>query len=258
MPGLALTMSLIRKSHRFLTHRSTTRTGVPAVTANKNNLADFLEEYFFPGRAPTVTLSGGTEKEIGYPGLSVVLSWSVSKGSANIRSITLDGAGISPVGGNQSGTRNTVVSQDTDKTFILTAEDFAGNKATAQTTVSWKYPGFFGASALDLTALRLSLENNYPGSIAGLSKILSSSKVLDQTYDCTGGRYIYVLYPYIYGIPGTVKNGAFDFSDFRTESIVIKDIGGKDRNYILFFPWDIANGRQLQYFGSAVNINITG
>jgi hypothetical protein len=256
MPSIAMTLAFIRKSHRFRSNRATTRSGIPVVTADKRNVVDFLEEFFFPGQAPVAAISGGGVKEMGEQTLSVNLSWSVTKGSANIQQITVDGQSITPSGGNQSGTKTGTLVQDTNKTFSISVSDLAGKQASAQTQITWRFPNFYGASALDLDSFKGQLAANYPGGISGLSKVLATSKATNQTYDCSGGKYIYVLYPASYGEPAEVKNGSFDFSSWKTEVINIKDISGGTRSYRLFYCWDYQNARQLQYFGEGVNINI--
>jgi len=233
----------------FNSKRPTTRSGVPAVNVGGETVNEFLEGYFFPGQPPSASLSGGSEKEKGDPNLLVQLSWSVTKGSELITAITVDGKTIVPTGQNQSGTVTGNLVQDQNKTFSMNVMDAAGKSANASTQVLWKAANYYGVSSFDLTNIisKLQAAGQYAGSLI-TGKHLATSKAENHDYNCTGGKYIYILYPSSYGNPVSVKNGSFDFSDYQVTDLSITDVFGIVRQYKL-----ISTGYQT---GSSVNINI--
>ncbi|MCX6257973.1 MAG: hypothetical protein NTW49_08790 [Bacteroidia bacterium] len=239
----------IDDSADFDSDRPTTRSGIPVVTIGGKTVSEFLEGYFYPGKPPVALLIGGGEKEIGNPDLDVNLYWSVTEGSEPITSIDIDGQSIPVTGGSQTGTFAGRLVQDEDKTFLLTVTDKAGKTAQASVSVNWKQANYYGASFLTPVDLinRLTIKKDYAEELIS-DKHLASSKAENHDYNCTGGKYIYILYPASYGNPQSVKNGSFDFSSYTMTDVTITDEFGIIRAYKLF-----NTGYQT---GSSVNINI--
>jgi hypothetical protein len=233
----------------FNSQRTTSRQGIPAVNVGGETVNEFLEGYFFPGQPPSASISGGGDREKGDPNLAVLLSWSVTKGSEPITSVSVDGKPVTVTGQNQSGVFEGILSQDENKTFVIVVTDAAGKTASANSQVIWKFANYYGVSSLDPASMISQIQN--PGQYAGSliqNKRLASTKAENHDYNCTGGKYIYVLYPVSYGNPASVKNGSFDFSDYTVTNVTITDMFGIARQYKLFYT-----GYQT---GSNVNINI--
>lgn len=233
--------------------REVRRDGLPQETPGGTTIAEVLENWLYPAEDPQVSLSvqgGEGAKQFGETDLDITLAFTVTKGGYDIASIKIgdsdeleDGSGDT-----QSGTYETSVDADTDTTFTITVEDSEGNTVTATATVTFYYAMHYGVSELNHTELITDLASNAIDTYS-FSKALATEKTLNENYNCTGGRYIHVLYPAAWGDPNSVKTGVFDFSDYTVENVTIEDEYGESRSYKLFS----VNNRQT---GSSVNINI--
>lgn len=195
------------------------------------NVAAALDALLNPYVAPQVTLSGGSTNESGSTVNTVNLSFTVNKTCTK----TIDqGVGVvtnSPVNLVNQG----ITSQ---RTYTITADD-GTNQVQASTTVSFAHRRWFGPSAYDFSAgtfAQATLNSN------GLSSDLSDSKSKGSvTYNCTGGKYPYLI---VWGASQAVTatvNG-FPFTDFVKTNIFIPDAAGVVQTYTCCKFNNIQNG----------------
>jgi hypothetical protein len=262
---------------------------IPAVyykNMETTDLATFTERVFFTDEPPILNITaslnaqdpgyGAVTREIGNVNVDVTLYWSVQKKQRGITLIfvdqlpktvsTLIDEDSDAVGAEQRGTDPAQIDVNGagKQTFTLQARDTLNADHYASTSaILWWHRCYFGALSETIAQLKTRLATESPYSIAGLFSAPASSRLRNHNYDCTGGKFIYYLYPLRSGAgivtgkgydqipsgtPGHVKNGVGDFSAFDTEIVTIKDRFGINRQYVVLYT-------EYQT-GDSVNINI--
>jgi len=128
---------------------------------------------------PSITLSGGGHYEIGSTVHNITLSWACNK---TMTDIIVNGVDQGP---GQSGSM--LVTQDftTDTTFSATCSD-GKNTSSATTSITFLNIYYWGSNALT------SLDNT---DVLALSQALAYGRSSNNTYNCAGGKYIWICYP---------------------------------------------------------------
>lgn len=140
--------------------------------------------------------------------------------------------------------------------YRITALDTQNTAIVADLIITGMPALLFGAAALTQSELATAVQNGQPLNdarlnVLGLSKVLQDNKVLNRDYNCTGGKYIHILWDAAYGAEpafGQVKSGPNSFSAYTVIPVSVIDQFGQLRTYRL-----LTTGIQ---FGSSVNINI--
>ena len=235
----------------FNANRQVTRSGIPNVIPGGNTVVEALENWFYPstGMFAMLSIQGGNVRQMGNPDLDVELLFTVNKGDNAIDSILINGSvDLENGSGNtQNGSYNTSVLADTDTAYQLTATDDRGNEVKVSQSLLWKLPNFYGALADDPVTLLDKLSSQAINTLV-LNKVLASNKAINHSYDCSGGKYIYICYPAAYGNPVSVKIDQFDFSAYDVADVTITDMFGIDRPYKLMYT-----GYQT---GNPINLNL--
>jgi len=247
----AVSEFVAQQSKPFNGNRAITRTGAfLGITPGGTSESQFLENLFYPAVAPGATLTASNaNKELGDPTATTTLNWSVTKNTNPITSIIVDGATIAATGSSQSGSRTGNLN-GANKTFTMTV--VAGGQATnASATITYTPAFYYGANQLNQADTVGVLENGTNINVTELSltKVLQENGHLNYNFNCSGGRYIHILYPASLGNPELVRNGLLDFSAYNIVHVQIKDIFGLTRAYKL-----LTTGLQ---FGSSVNLTVT-
>ena len=214
-------------------------------STEKTVLRNLLNELYIDV-APTASISlSNAVRELGDPS-AILYTWSVASQTNPITGIVVNGVNIPVTGLTQTGSGTKPANT---ASFNVTATDgtlYGGASASP----SYLPARFFGASAKTLAEMVTALTDGNPINYAplGLAKQLASDKNVNNNYDCTGGKYIYVLYAAAYGNPALVRSGVNTFSAYTITDVTVTDIFGIDRDYKL-----LSTGIQ---FGAAVNIAI--
>ena len=184
--------------------------------------------------SPNVSLSGGSIVEIGSTVANVNLSWSCNKTMVS-RILS------SPVpvidqnqgaGGNGSYT-HIGANLTTDTTYSITVND-GTNNAFGSTNVSFFNRRYYGVN------VNTSLTNS---DVLSLSKEFCYGVGNTHSYNCTGGRYIWICYPANYGTATFVIGGLE-----TTFTLTIQDVtndSGYTESFNLYRSSEIQNGSDI-------------
>ena len=192
------------------------------------NLQDAMDVLLYV--APTVSISGGGTYEIGYTKASTDLSWNWSK---PVKSQSLNqGIGeLSPEA--RSYTYTTPISTNT--TFTITGSDGKTTKS-ASTSVTFQPSRYWGVSA------KTSLTD---ADILGLSSELSTSRTQSRTFDCSGGKYFYLVIRTDYCSGIKFKVGGLSFSDMIVETRSVVNAQGYSQSYNIYRVNNIQTGSAI-------------
>jgi len=143
----------------------------------------------------------------------VVLDWSVTKAGDPITGITVAGQTVVPTGNSQSGTVNTLATQNVDTIFAMTVTDGA-NIVNKSTIVTWLNDRYWGAVTVDgngATANTLSDLVSSPPTDAqiqlNLSNELASSRAQSRNGINGAGGFLTFAWPSRFNTPTFVVNG---------------------------------------------------
>lgn len=212
-------------------------------------------------------------REIGNTDLSATVSWSVNKRTNAISSIAVDGTVVTlnqnmTLAGVPFASQGGIVSRSVGaagqgtQSYQINVTDIAANQlGSGSNAIAWYHRMYFGTAALTPSAFKAGLLDSSI-SIYGLSGFVNqaaSSRSLNNNYDCTGGKYIYYLYPKASGagiaankgfdqVTSNVFNGVNTFSSYTCDSVMLNDRFGAVKEYYIFYT-----GYQT---GKSVNINI--
>ena len=187
-------------------------------------------------KEPEVVLSGGRTYEKGMTVNTVDLSWEINKkiltqsinhgvGSLDkdLRAYTVENAGITE-----------------DTTYTITVSD-GRNTSQSSTDILFKQYLYWGVSA------ETSLDNE---EIIIFSKEFESTDTNTVTFDCSGGKYFYIISPAKYSDDITFKINGFFFSDMIETTIELTNASGYTSEYIIYRSNNIQTGSsiEVEYF----------
>jgi hypothetical protein len=147
----------------------------------------------------------------------------------------------------KSGIYHGVAQQNIQRTFTLSAFDTQGAAAVAHATLTWQKAIYYGSHPLSPSELLGVLALDRADQL-GFAHVLATTKALNHNFNCSGGRYIYVLYPAEFGDPVVVRTGMYDFSAYGIAETPLIDPWRHQLDYKLFYT-----GYQT---GDDININI--
>lgn len=192
------------------------------------NLQDAMDVLLYT--APSVRLSGGGSYEIGSTIQTVNLSWTWNKKITN-QSIDQGIGELDPE------TRSYVYNKPitTNTTFKIVGGD-GKNTATSSTSVSFMPKRYWGVSA------KTSLTD---ADILGLSSELSTSRTQSRTFDCSGGKYFYLVIRTDYCSGIKFKVGGLAFSDMIVETRSVVNAQGFSQSYNIYRVNNIQTGSAI-------------
>ena len=186
--------------------------GIPVGTTFSNRtLQQMFDDMFYPYTAPSCSLSAtNPSREFGSPN-STTLSWSVTRAKLTIQTITVDGQSFIPNGGNQTGTKSAIVTQDVNTTFSMSVSD-GTSTINASTSVNWFNAVYWGTTnAPTLPNMTITSPQTQPtwatGAGVGSGKTLASGR--SGTYNGINGagNYLVFAWPTAFGEPTFTANG---------------------------------------------------
>lgn len=170
--------------------------------------------------------------EIGSTISSLTLTWSFNKAVAS-QSINQGVGTLDP-------SLRTVTLSDlaltTNRTWTLSASD-GTTPVSASTSVSFSHRRYWGASS------NTSLSN---ADILALSSEFASGFGKTITYDCSGGKYPYFVYPAAWGSPTGVKVGGLSFTDFSVTTQAFTNASGNTTTFNVVRFNGIQTGAAIQ------------
>ena len=187
-------------------------------------------------KVPEVTLHGGGIYEKGTVLKDVNLTWelnklvtsqilypNIGKIDNNLRAYTIENANISD-----------------DITYSILVSD-GRNAATSETEILFKQYIYWGESA------STTLDNQQ---IIIFSKEFETTDTNSITFDCSGGKYFYVIAPTKYDNSIMFKINGFVFSDMIESQIVLTNASGYESTYTIYRSNNIQTGSsiEVEYF----------
>jgi len=161
--------------------------------------------------APSVSLSGGSTNEKGSTVANVALSWSCNKSMLTRVLSAPVPVGDRDRGPGQNGSyTHTGANLATNTTYTITVGDGTGF-ASAGTAVSFYNRRYYGPLT-DAGPLSNS-------TILSLSKEYITSRANTHSYNCTGGKYIWICYPASFGAATFTVGGLEVTFDLTVQSV---------------------------------------
>lgn len=187
-------------------------------------------------KEPEVTLHGGGIYEKGMVIEDVNLTWELNK---IVTSQTL----YPEIGKIDSNLRsydiiNANISEDTTYTILVSD---GRNAATSETQILFKHYIYWGSSS------STNLDNQ---EIIIFSKEFESTDTNVVTFDCSGGKYFYIIAPSKYRDDISFKINGFVFSDMVESEILLTNASGYTSPYTIFRSNNIQTGShiEVEYF----------
>lgn len=198
------------------------------------NVKEALDHLLY--QEPEVTLHGGGTYEKGMVIENVHLTWelnkivtsqtifpAIGKVDAELRSYNIENANVSE-----------------DTTYTILVSD-GRNAATSETQILFKQYVYWGSSS------STNLNNQ---EIVVFSKEFESTDTNVVTFDCSGGKYFYIITPSKYRDDITFKINGFVFSDMVESEILLTNASGYTSSYTIFRSNNIQTGSsiEVEYF----------
>lgn len=188
---------------------------------------EILDELLYED--PIVKLSGGNNFENGSSN-TINLTWTINK---DIISQSLN----NNIGEIDKDLRKyTIENVTSNKTYTISVND--GKKiASSSTNVNFLNKRYWGVSKKD------TLSND---EILSLSNELTTSRIQNRTFDCSGGKYFYFVIPTTLcnGIKFTV--GGLSFSNLDIQTINVTNKFNHTIQYNIYRPVDIQTGSSIE------------
>lgn len=198
--------------------------GIPSgSTFSNKTMSEMWDALLYPYIAPSISLGGGGTREFGASN-TVSLSWTATKGSKNVTSIIVcltrpdvESVTLTTINtsGNQSGTKSTTSTQNSQTTFFASVSDIPNGTSTvsASTTVSWSHAIYWGTVASNTSIPQYSgfAPNPAPswanGASVGSGKSITSTFIGSYNGIDGGGNYLVFAWPTSYGTPKFKQDG---------------------------------------------------
>ena len=232
--------------------------GAAIGTTFSGTIQDALDKILYPYVSQSNSISASNSSRQFGSSTAVTLSWTVTKNSNSIVSITVDGTSVSPTGNTQTGTKSTSathslvpITVSEVQTYTFSTSDSTTTKNT-NTTVTWmnkRYWGFIDLSTCTPANPDLTLS---PGDAAAVGAFITDTKVKALTGAGVGagnelatslsktlsnmngaGKYLCFAWPTIFGNPTFVVGGFANtaFSKVRSNTSFTNDFGFSGVNY---------------------------
>ena len=226
--------------------------GAAIGTTFSGTIQDALDKILYPYVSQSNSISASNSPRQFGSSTAVTLSWTVTKNSNSITSITVDGVSVIPTGNTQTGTKSTTAthsltpsSVSESQSYTMTTSDGTSTKTTTA-TVTWmnkRYWGFIDLSTCTPANPDLTLT---PGDAAAVGAFITDTKVKALTGAGVGtgnelatslsktlsnmngaGKYLCFAWPTIFGNPTFVVGGFANtaFSKVRSNTSFTNDFG---------------------------------
>lgn len=188
--------------------------GIPAGTVFDNvNIKDIITMLLYPYQKPSFTtfkVNNLTTMtlEVGESfGGNVTFSWTISNNMAIVpNSIMCNGVSDLPnTGSHVQNITPIVKTTATGHTFTITAVTDKGEMIFKNVTFNWRFKRYFGVSPKTV------LDDS---DILAMPSDFGTTRTRSVDYDCTGGRYIYMVYPTSFGDMSNIRIDNFLWDDF--------------------------------------------
>lgn len=164
---------------------------------------------------------------------NVSLSFTVNK---DMQSVTID-HGIGDVKGLTSK-KLTAQNISTDTTYTITATDAEGKSVTASTSIRFLDSVYYGASTLAAIT---------ESALISMTSKLASSKAMSATFNCSGGKYIYIAMPASFGLTkNNFKIGGLANSAWTVTTMDVTNAHGNKASYTVFRSENLQNGSAIK------------
>ena len=183
-------------------------------TFNKTPINDVLDMVLYPYQNPSFSAfnvdgqsSGSFELGYTYPAGNKLFTWSISNpGNLKENSIVLNSESGLPNTGSKSQAVASITKNTADShTFTIKAQNSNNVEFTRNITFNWLAKRFWGVSEEESVTDEM---------IKAFSNELSNSKVKTVSYDGTGGRYPYFIYPTALGDLSNTKVNNLEWNDW--------------------------------------------
>ena len=164
---------------------------------------------------------------------NVSLSFTVNK---DMQSVTID-HGVGDVKGLTSK-KLTAQNISTDTTYTITATDAEGKSVTASTSIRFLDSVYYGASTLATIT---------ESALISMTSKLASSKAMSATFNCSGGKYIYIAMPASFGLTkNNFKIGGLANSAWTVTTMDVTNAHGHKASYTVFRSENLQNGSAIK------------
>ena len=201
-----------------------------------NNLADFLNNLFYPSQLPTASITGGIQLERSATGTTpVTVTWTAGRQAATepLSTIVVDGMskGFSQPGpgSSVSATNGITLTNNTDKTVTIVVTTTDAKTASASTSYVWLPKAYWGRTA-NTTATSSDILAS-----AGGSNILTNSKARTITVTASGFNHVFYAYPSSMGDLTSINIGGLEsIASFTKTVISFTNASGYTQNYNVY------------------------
>jgi hypothetical protein len=227
-------------------------------TTFSGTIQDALDKILYPYVSQVNIISASNASRQFGSSTAVTLSWTVTKNSNSITSITVDSTSVIPTGNTQTGTKSTTathslvpISVSEVQTYTMSTSDGTTTISTTS-TVTWMNKRYWGF--MDLTTC---LPSNpdltlSPGDAAAVGSFITDTKIksmtgagvgsgselattLSKTYTSinAAGKYLCFAWPTLFGTPTFVVGGFTNtaFTKVRSNTSFSNDFGFSGVNY---------------------------
>lgn len=164
---------------------------------------------------------------------NVSLSFTVNK---DMQSVIID-HGIGDVKGLTSK-KLTAQNISTDTTYTITATDAEGKSVTASTSIRFLDSVYYGASTLTTIT---------DSALISMTSKLASNKAMSATFNCSGGKYIYIAMPASFGLTkNNFKIGGLANSAWTVTTMDVTNAHGHKASYTVFRSENLQNGSAIK------------
>jgi hypothetical protein len=234
-------------STSFDSHRTTTRSGIPAVNAGGSTVNQFLETYFFPSVPPAASINGGGTRQFGN-NAGFTLNWTATRNTQPITSITVDGKSVAPgffnalpVGGSvSSGTSATIAVANVNQTYNMTVTT-ASESTPASTSVVFSHKRYFYGDNQDLIPFSDAATTSNVNLHDPANAEFASSKAKGTFAITLSNQFFYYVYPTAFGAAAFTVNGLSN-TDFSFKDFVFTNPFGYSTSFRLYRSNNILNG----------------
>ena len=189
--------------------------------------------------APTVQfIQGGSSQEIGASLENVTVKWKTNK-DVTTQVLKKNNVQVGELTATDREYTDTGANITTNTTYTITVGD--GNKtATASANITFRPKRYWGVST------SATLDN---AGVLALSGELCNDRTQTRTFDCSGGKYFYIVLPKSMCNNITFKVGGLAFSDMEVTEIQLTNASGYTQAYNIYRPTEIQTG-------SAITVNV--
>lgn len=197
----------------FDSARPTSRSGIPSVNVGGATVGEFLEGYFFPAVAPTISFSslGGPYEKGLERSLNLSATVTPNDGTIDLRQFKQGASVVSTEGSNSMAETVTLIKATVTYTAYVeyTLSGTGGQILSTNRTASFYAPSYYGSGAAG--------NENEAWVVANLTKTIRSNNNLTANFSPTLERY-YFAYPQSMGAVSQVLDpNNFDITSAFTQ-----------------------------------------